>query len=112
MEECGICEREGLAIHVIQPPRERDGLLGMRHRGVLIAKQPERVRVPGMREHAEVRAESGALRMLFVVCLESRFEVMSRGLELAKAHQGAAHRVMRFATARWIGHAARERLLR
>ena len=51
MEERGVCEREGLAIHVIQPPRERDALLGTRHRGVLIAQQPERVRGPGIESH-------------------------------------------------------------
>src|SRR5207245_5419828 len=90
VEECGVCERESLAVHVVQPPRECDGLVGTRYGGILIAKQPERVRGPGVREDAEIGAERGALRMLFIVCRESRVEVMPRSIELAKAQQGAA----------------------
>ena len=65
-----------------------------------------------MREDAEVGAESGALWTIFVVRRECRFEVISRSVEHAKAQQGAAHRMMRFAAARRVGYAGRERLLR
>ena len=63
VQQRGVGERERLAVQVIQPPRERDRLLRVGHRGVLFAEQPQRVRVPGVREHAEVGPERGALRM-------------------------------------------------
>ena len=75
----------------------------MRQGAVLVAEQPQRVREPGVREHAEVGPERRSLRMLFVVRRERRFEMALRCVELADAQQRAAHRVMRLAPARRIG---------
>ena len=85
MKESSIRERERLAVQVIQSPRERDSLLGMRHCRLFVAEQPEGVRIPGVRKNAEVRSEGGTLRIALVVCRQRRFEMMTRRLELADA---------------------------
>jgi hypothetical protein len=51
VKERGVSEPQGLAVEVVQPPRERDAFLGVCHRGMLFAQQPVSVRVPGVREH-------------------------------------------------------------
>jgi hypothetical protein len=67
MQQRGVRERKRVAVRMFAPFRESDAPFAMRQRGVLIAEQPERVRVPCVREHAEIRPERGSLRIPLVV---------------------------------------------
>ncbi len=113
VEQRRVCERERLAVQVIQPPRERDRLRRRAHTAALSSPSSQSVcEYQACAKTPRSDPERGALRMPLVVCRQRRLEVVPRGVELAHARQRAAHRMMRLAAARRIGHAARERLLR